>query len=55
MTDTSAARAGAAVPNGIIALELDPQARIRGLTTTWDGSLFTDPALTTTLQTTIER
>jgi len=45
---------GATVPNGIIALELDTQARISGLTTIWDGSLVTDPALTTTLQATIE-
>jgi hypothetical protein len=45
---------GAVVPNGIIALQLDTQARISGLTTTWDGSLVCDQALTTTLQTTIE-
>jgi hypothetical protein len=45
---------GATVPNGIIELELDPQARISGLTTVWDGSLVTDPALTTMLQATIE-
>jgi ketosteroid isomerase-like protein len=45
---------GATVPNGIIALELDTQARISGLATVWDGSLVTDPALTTTLQATIE-
>jgi hypothetical protein len=45
---------GAVVPNGIIALELDTQARISGLTTIWDGSLVSDQALTTTLQATIE-
>lgn len=39
---------------GVVALELDPQARISRLTTTWDGTLLDSAALTSLLVTTIE-
>jgi ketosteroid isomerase-like protein len=46
---------GATVDHGVIALELDAQARISGLTTVWDGSLIDNAALTALLIATIEQ
>ncbi|MFI9560263.1 hypothetical protein [Nonomuraea endophytica] len=46
---------GAAVPGGVVAIELDGESRISGLTTVWDGSLIDDAALTALLGATIER
>jgi len=45
---------GAQVDHGVIALELDRQARISRLTTVWDGSLVDDAAITTMLAATVE-
>ncbi len=41
--------------HGVIALELDRQARISRLTTIWDGSLVDNAAITTLLAATIEQ
>jgi hypothetical protein len=46
---------GATVDHGVIALELDRQARISRLTTIWDGSLVDNAAITTLLAATIEQ
>jgi len=45
---------GAPVDHGVIALELDRQARISRLTTIWDGSLVDDATITTMLAATLE-
>jgi hypothetical protein len=45
---------GAAVSHGVIALELDQQARISRLTSIWDGSLLDSAAITKLLAATIE-
>jgi hypothetical protein len=46
---------GAQVDHGVVALELDDQARITRLTTVWDGSLVDNATLGTLLATTIEQ
>ncbi|WP_051845364.1 hypothetical protein [Streptomyces sp. NRRL S-813] len=46
---------GPLVNNGAIALELDRNARITGLTALWDGALISDAVMTTLLAATIER
>ncbi|WP_067141515.1 nuclear transport factor 2 family protein [Microtetraspora malaysiensis] len=46
---------GAAVPGGVVALELDGESRISRLTTVWDGSLIDDSAQTALLGATVER
>jgi hypothetical protein len=46
---------GAQVDHGVVALELDDQARITRLTTVWDGSLVDNATLGTLLGTTIEQ
>jgi len=46
---------GAVVDHGVIALELDGQARISGLTSLWDGSLVDDATIAALLAATIER
>jgi ketosteroid isomerase-like protein len=46
---------GAPVDRGVIAIELDRQARISRLTTVWDGSLVDDATVTALLAATIER
>jgi hypothetical protein len=46
---------GAQVERGVIAIELDQQARITRLTTVWDGSLVEDTTITALLAATIER
>lgn len=45
---------GPLVNNGTIALELDREARISGLTALWDGALISDAALGELLTTTVE-
>jgi ketosteroid isomerase-like protein len=47
-------RTGAEVERGVVALELDEQARISRLTTVWDGSLVDDAKLTKLMQAAIE-
>jgi hypothetical protein len=46
---------GSAVNHGVIAIELDPNQQISRLTSTWDGSLVDDAAMTTLLVATLER
>ena len=46
---------GATVDHGIVAFELDDQRRITRLTTTWDGSVLPDAAMTSLLAATVER
>ncbi len=46
---------GAQVDHGVVALELDDQARITRLTTVWDGSLVDNATFGTLLATTLEQ
>jgi len=48
-------RKGATVDHGIVAVELDRQARVSRLTTVWDGSLVDDATITAMLVASIER